>query len=118
VSRERNDAGRYVESVALEDVLEAFDRVRGPVVTSSDVAELLDCSPETARRKLGELRDRGRVESRETAGRVVWWRTDPDGADGNGAGDDPLFGGEPITASGESDTSENVDEVLYGDPHE
>lgn len=74
--RERGDSGRYVETVALDDVLTVFERVDGPVVTSSDVAETLDCSRETARRKLGELGDRGLLEGRETAGRVVWWRAE------------------------------------------
>ena len=71
--KERGGTGRYVETTALDDVLGVFGEIRGPVVTSADVADALDCSRDTARRKLGELRRQGRVESRETAGRVVWW---------------------------------------------
>lgn len=110
---EREDTGRYTERVLLEDVLGVFEKVSGPVVTSGDVAEALDCSPETARRKLRTLEEQDRVASRRTAGRVVWWivgnREPPRGVDP----DDPFWEFEP-GASGESDVSENVDEFLYG----
>ena len=73
--KERGDTGQYVETVTLEDVLEVFDRVAGPpVVTSGDVAEETGLSRDSARRKLETLRDRGKVERRRTAGRVLYWR--------------------------------------------
>jgi hypothetical protein len=51
--RERDETtGLYTEKAPLGAVLTVFGRVRGPVVTSSDVAEHLDCTTETARRKL------------------------------------------------------------------
>ena len=113
MSREREDTGRYTGTVALDDVLGVFKRVDGPVVTSGDVAEALDCSRETARRKLRTLEEQGRVAGRKTAGRVVWWVVDgqepPRGIDP----DDFFWDFEP-GASGESDVSENVNEVLYG----
>jgi len=112
MSREREESGRYTETVTAADVLGVFASVRGPVVTSGDVADALDCSRETARRKLRGLEDRGRVDGRETAGRVVWWRLD-DGAATTVDPDDPFWDLDP-GASGESDVSENVDEVLYG----
>ena len=113
MSRERGDAGRFTETVTLEDVLEVFEVVDGPVVTSGDVAEQLDCSRETARRKLRTLEDRGTVASRKTAGRVVWWIVD-DGESVRGVNpDDPFWEFDP-GASGESDVSERVDEILYG----
>jgi DNA-binding CsgD family transcriptional regulator len=112
MSREREDTGRYTETVTPDDVLGVFEAVDGPVVTSGDVAEALECSRETARRKLRTLEERGRVASRTTAGRVVWWV-----ADGQSAReidpDDPFWEFEP-GASGESEVSENVDEILYG----
>ena len=73
MGRKRSDGGEYVEAFDLRTVLGVFDQVDGPIVTSGDVAETLDCSRETARRKLAELHDRGDVERRTTAGRVVWW---------------------------------------------
>ncbi|MFC5973866.1 DeoR family transcriptional regulator [Halomarina salina] len=111
---ERDDTGRYAESVTLDDVLGVFATVDGPVVTSGDVAETLDCSRETARRKLRTLEEQGHLASRKTAGRVVWWRID--GTESAHAVDpnDPFWSFEP-GASGESDVSENVDAVLYGE---
>ena len=114
MSREREDTGRYTETVTLDDVLGVFETVDGPVVTSGDVAEALDCSRETARRKLSTLEEEGSVASRKTAGRVVWWRVDSSKEPSGINPDDPFWELEP-GASGESDVSENVDEVLYGD---
>lgn len=114
MSREREDTGRYTETVALEDVLRTFDEVDGPVVTSGDVAETLDCSRETARRKLATLEEQGRIASRKTAGRVVWWIIDSREEANDVNPEDPFWEVEP-GASGETTVSENVDEVLYGD---
>jgi hypothetical protein len=111
MSREREDTGRYTETVTPDDVLGVFRTVEGPVVTSGDVAETLGCSRETARRKLRALETQGRVAGRKTAGRVVWWITDG-GCANDIDPDDPFWGFEP-GASGESDVSENVDRVLY-----
>lgn len=75
--KERGDTGQYVETVGADDVLEVFDRVDGPpVVTSADVADLTGLSRDSARRKLEELKQRSTVDSRRTAGRVLYWRTD------------------------------------------
>lgn len=75
--RERGDSGRFVESASHEDVLRVFEAVDGPVVTSADVADALSLSTESARRKLNDLEEKGHVESRKTAGRVVYWRVSP-----------------------------------------
>jgi hypothetical protein len=113
MSREREDTGRYAETVTPEDVFGVFETVDGPVVTSGDVAEALDCSRDTARRKLAVLEDRGRVASRETAGRVVWWLVESREMPNQVDPDDPFWELEP-GASGETAVSESVDEVLYG----
>lgn len=113
MSREREDTGRYTETVTLDDVFGVFETVAGPVVTSGDVADALECSRETARRKLRTLDDRGRVASRKTAGRVVWWIVDDRASARDVDPDDPFWAFEP-GASGESTVSETVDEVLYG----
>ena len=74
--KERDEMGRYVESATLDDVLNVFDRVAGPpVVTSGDVADATGLSHDSARRKLETLVDQGRVDSRRTAGRKLYWRT-------------------------------------------
>lgn len=74
--KQRGETGQFVETVTLEDVLEVFDEVEGPpVVTSADVADATGVSRDSARRKLEELEERGEVDSRRTAGRVLYWRT-------------------------------------------
>lgn len=111
---DRDEHGRYTQTVSLEDVLGVFEDVDGPVITSGDVAQALDCSRETARRKLNTLSEQGRIASRRTAGRVIWWivdeRTVPQEIDP----EDPFWEFRP-GASGESDVSETVDEILYGE---
>lgn len=74
--RKRADSGQFVETVTLEDVLAVFDAVRGPVVTSSDVADALGCTTEAARQKLTRLSDQGRVDRRKTGRTTVYWRTE------------------------------------------
>lgn len=113
MSRERGDSGRYVETVTLDDVVGVFEQVRGPVVTSGDVADTVDCTRETARRKLRTLEKQGIVESRKTAGRVVWWRTDHQS--GEIDPDDPLFTGEPLLAPDDPVDETEIDDVLYGE---
>ena len=76
--REHGESGEFVETVTLDDVLGVFDTVRGPVMLSADVADELDCSRETARRKLEQLHDRGDLDRRKVARRVVYWRPDQD----------------------------------------
>lgn len=115
MSREREDTGRYTETVTLDGVLGVFSDVQGPVVTSGDVAEALDCSRETARRKLRTLEDRGCVASRKTAGRVVWWLTEPEQATADIDPDDPLFTGEPLLAPEDPVDETEIDDVLYGE---
>lgn len=111
MSQQRDDSGRFTPTVSLEEVLDVFGTVEGPVVTSGDVAERTGCSRDSARRKLQHLHEQGILGRRKTAGRVVYWRyeTEPNAVDP----DDPLWEVEPF-ASGTATTSENVDEILYG----
>lgn len=91
--RQRTEAGTFAETVTLEDVLEIFDEVRGPVVTSSDVAEHLECTTEAARQKLTRLYDRGEVDKRKTGRTVVyWWANDT--RDESDAGDTDARGAD------------------------
>lgn len=112
MNKNRDEHGQYAETVSLSDVLAVFRSVTGPIVTSSDVASVTGCSDDTARRKLAELHDQGRVGRRKTAGRVIYWRLDaedPTPVDP----DDPIFTDRPSFASGEDNLSEQVDEILY-----
>jgi len=98
--RERTEAGTYAETVTLDAVRDVFDAVRGPVVTSSDVAEALECTTEAARQKLTRLYDRGEINKRKTGRTVVHWRIERGGfAPGN------LQGDPKTTLDDESDES-------------
>jgi hypothetical protein len=114
VSRNRDDSGQFTEEVGLGDVLAVFDEVEGPVVMTGDVVETTGCSDDTARRKLGQLYEQGRLGRRKTAGRVVYWRldaADPTPVDP----EDPIFTDRPTFSSGEENLSGRVDELLYGE---
>lgn len=76
MTRERDEAGQYVETVGPEDVLDVFDAVDGPVITSSDVAEYLECTTEAARQKLQRLVDGGTLDRRKTGRTVIYWRAE------------------------------------------
>lgn len=114
--KKRSESGDFVEVTSPEDVLAVFNEVEGPIVTTGDVAEALDCSRETARRKLEQLSEQGRVGRRKTAGRVVYWRLDA--ADPNPVNiHDPFFTDFPTFSSGMENLSERVDELVYGNEH-
>lgn len=74
MARERDDSGQYTETVDLKSVLDVFDAVDGPVITSSDVSEALDCTTEAARQKLKRLVDDGTLQRRQTGRTMVYWR--------------------------------------------
>ncbi|MFW5965611.1 MAG: hypothetical protein ACOCY6_01635 [Halodesulfurarchaeum sp.] len=75
--RERNERGQYVEKLPKEGIVALFDRVRGPVIGTSDVATHFDSTTEGARRKLNELCDAGVLERRKVGGTRVYWRAAP-----------------------------------------
>lgn len=80
--REHGDDGAFVETIGLDDVREVFNTVPGPVILSADVADGLDCSRETARRKLKELHERGDLERRKVSRRVIYWEPEEEDAGG------------------------------------
>ena len=94
MSQNRDEQGQFSEQIGLSDVLDLFDLVDGPVVTSGDVASATGGSRDTARRKLDTLYEQGRVGRRKTSGRVIYWRldaVDPDPVNPN----DPIFTDRP-----------------------
>lgn len=93
--KERGDTGRFVQTTTTDDVLAVFDQVRGPVITTGDVADHLDVSRETARRKLGELYDQKRVDRRKRDTHVYYWRVDDDVQDGQPREDIAARGSSP-----------------------
>ena len=112
--RKRGDGGEFVDEVEPEDVLEVFDEVPGSVVTSADVADALSCSDETARKKLDALVEDGKAKKRASAGRNLYWLTDDES--GSLSPDDPFFDRKTFRGGEPTDTSENTDEALYGNP--
>jgi predicted ArsR family transcriptional regulator len=97
--------------MTADEVYEVFDTVRGPVITAGDVAEVFDTGTETARRRLRQLNEDGRVEKRETRKRVLWWRS------GDGDAVDLLLGNDPETilklVSREIDEAITVGDTVY-----
>lgn len=78
-SRRRNDRGQYVERMTEEEILDLLERLPGPVIATTDVAEHFDSTTEGARRKLNDLCDAGRLDRRKVGGTRVYWRTDAAG---------------------------------------
>ncbi len=99
MTRPRDQNGQYVETVAPQSVLEVLNRVNGPVITSSDVAEYLDCTTEAARQKLRRLVDCGALDRRKTGRTVLYWSPNPDGEELNPGN---LQGNPDTTLAGES----------------
>lgn len=77
--KDRAEGGEYVETTSTQAVLTVMRDTDAPIVTVGDVAKAVDASRETARRKLTDPYERGRIERREIgAGAVVWWVPDED----------------------------------------
>lgn len=72
--RRRDEAGQFAESVEDKDVLSVFDAVDGPVVTTTDVSDVLGISTESARQKLNGLVNQRELRRRKTGRTVVYWR--------------------------------------------
>lgn len=62
----------------LDDVLNAFETVGEPVVTTSEIAEAAGCSREGARQKLTTLYEQDRIERKRSGQSLVWWRIPPE----------------------------------------
>jgi len=74
--RERDDSGRYSETVSPEQVLALFTDTEPR--TTSEVSESLEIAQKTAYNKLETLRDRGEIRKKNIGGlAVVWWRPNP-----------------------------------------
>ena len=80
--RVRDEDGQFVEAADEDDVLGVFGAVDGPVVTTTDVSELLGITTEAARQKLNDLVTDGELRRRKTGRTVVYWQVDPTEGDG------------------------------------
>lgn len=83
--RDRDDQGRYVETLTADSVLAHLRRVDEPV-TATELADEYDVTNRAVLNKLNTLHSRGDVERKEVGARaVVWWSTGaptpPEGAE-------------------------------------
>lgn len=75
--KDRAESGEYVETTTTSEVLTAMRDADWPVVTVGDVSEAVGCSRETARRKLADLDEDGKIRRRKIgASAVIWWVPD------------------------------------------
>lgn len=72
------DSDRFEGRITLDDIFAAFELVDETVYTSSDIAEVVGCSRESARQKLTRLYDQGRINRRKHGRFMVWWRMPPE----------------------------------------
>lgn len=116
----RNDRGEYTAKTADEEILAYFSQAERPFQTANTVAEQFGFDRSQAYRRLQQLADEGVLEKTKVGGRaVVWWISD----DGDLSiekphdvnPDDPIFNRDTFKAGEPSDTSERIDEILYGD---
>lgn len=70
---------------SLRDTLDAVRSMDSPGVTTTDVRIILGCSPDTARRRLEALFERGHVDRRKTGQQTLWWVTEHEHAEERGA---------------------------------
>lgn len=59
---------------SLNDILDAMDLIDGPGVTASDIGIFHGCSDDTARRRLQELFELGKVERQKKGQQTLWWK--------------------------------------------
>jgi prophage antirepressor-like protein len=76
--RRRHEGGEYKETVSPESALDVVKHVEKPFVTAGDVADALDCSRQTALRKLSDLDgEEGPLKREDVGARAsVWWLPD------------------------------------------
>jgi len=70
--RERDeDSGRYTDKYPPADVLAAIEGLEGRAATS-EVAESIGCSRDTAYKKLQSMEDAGELASKKAGGIRIW----------------------------------------------
>lgn len=69
--QERDGDGRYQSKYTTDEVVTAFETATLPVLTAPEVAEHVGCSRITARNKLEELVEAGRLQRKRVGSRAV-----------------------------------------------
>lgn len=74
---ERDERGRFSDTVSDDEILEILTASDAPVLTASDIADELPIRRRAVILRLKQFREDGVVESRKVGGSaVVWWYTD------------------------------------------
>jgi len=74
--RERdNDSGKYTDAYTNEDLLEAI-REHGGAAATLEIAEMVGCHRDTARRRLNNLTEAGKVQRRDVGDAALWLLAD------------------------------------------
>lgn len=73
---DRDDSGRFTESVTEQDILKVFDQADAPFLTAKELADKLSFTRQAATYRLKQMLDDGLVGRKETGARSVgWWAT-------------------------------------------
>lgn len=89
MARQRDEKGRFVEDVPLEEINE-FVQEAAPVVTTREVANHFDIPWRTANHKLHKLVEKGTVAKSKFGQTTLWGRRSPPTSS---AGEAPTSGG-------------------------
>ena len=74
---DRNDDGEYTRTVTDEEILHAIRATPAPVVTATELANVLPIGRRAIRERLSALQERELVDRKEVGARaVVWWLVD------------------------------------------
>lgn len=64
------------QKVSDEEILAAFDAVRGPYATASELEEHLPIGRKGILKRLDDLEDRGLIKSKKPTPHMIgWWRS-------------------------------------------
>lgn len=75
MAKQRDDGGKYTESVTDGDLLHFFASEQRDFYSAGEVAEEFDLDRSQAHRRLSDLADEGELERVRVGNRnVVWWR--------------------------------------------
>lgn len=103
------DSGKFTQVYSDEEFIDALDELAQ--AGTAEVAETVGCGEKLAYRRLRDLEDESRVESRSIGNAKLWELAD--GTNGVDP-DDPFWDTAGTVSSGEGDLSVTVDRELYG----
>lgn len=73
---DRDEGGRFTESVTEQDILKVFDRADAPFLTAKELADELSFTRQAATYRLKQMHEKGHVDRKQTGARSVgWWST-------------------------------------------